>query len=218
MECDGLVSSSFTMPTSAFCSVPGDHASPEVASAPARPAHAAALRHHGPGSQVDQWRITRASFSGQARPLKRWPAVLFLWTADLPPRAGGAWRREALTLCCRNVDNSGNGGQFCSCVLKCVFFFFFFWQSWVICFLLRKLLDVLKRLSVSESFVSSLWFRYFSPGSSAELESALSDSEAWLGHGFMDNPFLGLLGTAKQRGLRTVKGWWSIFANPNFAF
>lgn len=99
-------------------------------------------------------------------------------------------------------------------------FYFFFFQivrSWVICFLPRKLVDVLKRLSVSEGLVSSLWFRYFSPSSSGERENALANSEAWLDHRIMDNPFIGLFGTRKQRGLRTSKGWWLISAlNPHF--
>ncbi|CAF89836.1 unnamed protein product [Tetraodon nigroviridis] len=48
--------------------------------------------------------------------------------------------------------------------------------------------------------------RYFIPSSSGERESALAESEAWLGHGIMDNPFIGLFGTRKQRGLRALKG------------
>lgn len=64
---------------------------------------------------------------------------------------------------------------------------------------------------------SSLWLRYFSPSSSGERESALVDSEAWLGRGIVDNPFTGLFDTRKQRGLRTLKGWWSISVfNPHF--
>lgn len=43
-----------------FCFIPGDHASPEVACTPAHPARAAALCHHGPGSQVAQWRKKHA--------------------------------------------------------------------------------------------------------------------------------------------------------------
>lgn len=130
--------------------------------------------------------------------VKRRRAAMFLWSADC-----GWTRSETLW----DTDNSGGGSQFCSCVLKSIVSLQIV-RSWVICLLLRMLVDVLKRLSESETLVSSLWFRYFSAGSSGERESALSDSQAWLGHGIVDNPFLGLFGTRNQRGLRTSKGWW----------
>lgn len=136
---------------------------------------------------------------------------MFLWSADCGPRAGERGVRNS-DVALRDTDHSGGGSQFCSCVLKCVVFSQIV-RSWVICLSLRMLVDALKRLSVSESLVSSLWFRYFSPASWGERESVLSDSEAGLGRGIMDNPFLGLLGTRKQRGL---KGWPSIYVlNPH---
>nr|XP_043878408.1 islet amyloid polypeptide [Solea senegalensis] len=47
-------------------------------------------------------------------------------------------------------------------------------------------------------------YRYFSPSSSSEQESALPDSEGWLPPALISNPFLGLMGTQPQRGLTAM--------------
>ncbi|TNM91398.1 calcitonin gene-related peptide [Takifugu rubripes] len=64
------------------------------------------------------------------------------------------------------------------------------------------LLDLLVLLALLRCVTMAPSPRYFSPASWGERESVLSDSEAGLGRGIMDNPFLGLLGTRKQRGLK----------------
>ncbi|XP_034719786.1 islet amyloid polypeptide [Etheostoma cragini] len=47
-------------------------------------------------------------------------------------------------------------------------------------------------------------YRYFSPSSSSEQESALPDRDGWLVPGLISNPFLSLMGTRPQRGLTAM--------------
>ncbi|KAK5849185.1 hypothetical protein PBY51_008846 [Eleginops maclovinus] len=47
-------------------------------------------------------------------------------------------------------------------------------------------------------------YRYFSPSSSSEQESDLTDGDGWLAPGLISNPFLRFVGTRPQRGLTAM--------------
>ncbi|XP_047431591.1 calcitonin gene-related peptide 2 [Mugil cephalus] len=65
--------------------------------------------------------------------------------------------------------------------------------------LLLMLLVLLRCVAAAPSY------RYFSPSSSSEQESALPDSEGWLLPELISNPFLGLMGAQRpQRGLTAM--------------
>ncbi|XP_037615835.1 islet amyloid polypeptide [Sebastes umbrosus] len=64
--------------------------------------------------------------------------------------------------------------------------------------LLLTLLVLLRCVTAAPSY------RYFSPSSSSEQESALPDSDGWLTPGLISNPFLGLVSTRPERGLTAM--------------
>ncbi|XP_033471192.1 islet amyloid polypeptide [Epinephelus lanceolatus] len=64
--------------------------------------------------------------------------------------------------------------------------------------LLLMLLVLLRCVTAAPSY------RYFSPSSSGELESALPDGDGWLAPGLISNPFLSLMGTRPERGLTAM--------------